>query len=330
MRSTRSKAALGVLAAAVALGLSGCTNLFAPPLVAQLSADPTSGQAPLSVQFDLSGSTGPIETYTLSFGDGSAPAMGTDLGIDVVHTYAEPGTYTATLTVTGAQGQADDQVTIDVTAPPPSTPSTATLEAEPVSGMVSNAGTLAVTFHYSAEAAPDLKITRWELSFGGDDTDPLGAPVSLLRIPETEAEHSYGVRTGEAESTYTATFKVWDEESGASPAATDSVVITVQSPPPKVTDFTFTPDPEAAGNPGEFAFTAQAGAGKSLVKYTLESGDGWSLTEEGFSVPWDSDSDLTRSETHTYEKPGTYTARVTVWDDAGRQAIKELDITVTG
>lgn len=327
MRSTRSKAALGVLAAAVALGLSGCTNLFAPPLVAQLSADPTSGQAPLSVQFDLSGSTGPIETYTLSFGDGSTPATGTELGIAVVHTYAEPGTYTATLTVTGAQGQADDQVTIDVTAPPPSTPSTATLEAEPVSGMVSNAGTLAVTFHYSAEAAPDLKITRWELSFG-DDTDPLGDPVSLLRIPETEAEHSYDVRTGEAESTYTATFKVWDEESGASPAATDSVVITVQSPPPEVTDFTADPVTGPAQLVVTFAFTAQAGAGKSLVKYTLESGDGWSLTEEGFSVLWN--STLERSETHTYEKPGTYTARVTVWDDAGRQAIKELDITVTG
>jgi PKD repeat protein len=188
-------------------------------------------------------------------------------------------------------------------------------------------GALAVTFHYSAEAAPGQRITRWELSFG-DDSDPEGATVSLAEIHRTESVHSYGVRLDEAGSAYTATFKVWDEESGASPAATDSVVITVQSPPPVVTAFTATPQTGSAPLL-DFEFTAQAGAGKSLVKYTLEYGDGSFYGEEGFSEPWT--STLQRSGfTRTYEEAGAYTARVTVWDDAGRKATKELEITVTG
>jgi PKD repeat protein len=107
------------------------------------------------------------------------------------------------------------------------------------------------------------------------------------------------------------------------------VVITVQSPPPVVTAFTATPQTGSAPLLDvDFAFKARAGAGKSLVQYTLEYGDGRSITEEGFSEPWPSTLERTE-DPHTYGKAGAYTARVTVWDDAGRKATKELEITVT-
>jgi hypothetical protein len=65
------------------------------------AATPTSGQAPLQVQF--SAASGPeIVTYSWDFGDGSYGS-----GINPVHTYTTPGTYTVKLTVRQS-GQAID------------------------------------------------------------------------------------------------------------------------------------------------------------------------------------------------------------------------------
>ena len=88
---------------------------------AVLAASPTSGAAPLTVQFDASGSSagqGSIVSYTWSFGDG---ANGT--GVTVSHTYASVGTYTARLTVTDNNG-ATDSVTklVQTTEPGPPRP----------------------------------------------------------------------------------------------------------------------------------------------------------------------------------------------------------------
>ncbi len=62
------------------------------------SANPLGGVAPLSVQFTGSGSSDPeftTLTYSWDFGDG-----GNSTQADPAHTYSNPGTYTATLTVT--------------------------------------------------------------------------------------------------------------------------------------------------------------------------------------------------------------------------------------
>jgi PKD repeat protein len=59
------------------------------------------------------GSTGPIVTYSWSFGDGSTAA-----GASVTHAYSNAGTYTATLTVSGSSGQqSTDTAIVTVTAP---------------------------------------------------------------------------------------------------------------------------------------------------------------------------------------------------------------------
>jgi len=66
------------------------------------SATPASGVAPLVVAFDGAGSSdadGVIVSYAWNFGDATA---GT--GATVSHTYANPGTYNATLTVTDDRG----------------------------------------------------------------------------------------------------------------------------------------------------------------------------------------------------------------------------------
>jgi len=87
-----------------------------PPL-AVLSVAPTSGVAPLVVNFSSAGSSDPdgsIARIEWAFGDGSAPA----LAASASHSYSMPGVYTATVKVTDNAGLTDTKsVTINASAP---------------------------------------------------------------------------------------------------------------------------------------------------------------------------------------------------------------------
>ncbi|MCK5620304.1 MAG: PKD domain-containing protein, partial [Candidatus Krumholzibacteria bacterium] len=75
------------------------------PPTASFVANPTSGDAPLDVNFDASGSFDPDTDpliYVWDFGDGSGPGSGET----VAHTYQSDGTYNVTLTV--SDGIAND------------------------------------------------------------------------------------------------------------------------------------------------------------------------------------------------------------------------------
>ncbi|BCJ47403.1 glycosyl hydrolase [Actinoplanes ianthinogenes] len=88
----------------------------APTAVA--SADKTSGQAPLTVNFSSAGSSDPeggALSYAWKFGDGA-----TSTAANPAHTYASNGTYNVTLTVTdpqGATGSGGVQIGVGNTAP---------------------------------------------------------------------------------------------------------------------------------------------------------------------------------------------------------------------
>jgi len=102
----------------------------APP-VAVLTASPLSGQAPLTVHFDGSGSYDPdtappadtITNYHFDFGDGSAVNQSTPT---IDHTYNNSGDYPARLTVTESRGGLMStnpaQVVISVNSAPTPTP----------------------------------------------------------------------------------------------------------------------------------------------------------------------------------------------------------------
>jgi glucose/arabinose dehydrogenase len=84
------------------------TGANSPPLAA-VSASPTSGSAPLTVQFSSAGSSDPEDeplSYTWDFGDGSP----TSSLPHPTHTYSATGTYLARLTVEDARGATSSAV----------------------------------------------------------------------------------------------------------------------------------------------------------------------------------------------------------------------------
>jgi PKD repeat protein len=75
------------------------TNAAPTKVTAHFSANPTSGHAPLTVQF-ADQSTGPVSAWNWNFGDGS-----TNAAQNPSHTYDRAGGFTARLTVTGSSGK---------------------------------------------------------------------------------------------------------------------------------------------------------------------------------------------------------------------------------
>ncbi|MEM6405434.1 MAG: cellulose binding domain-containing protein [Pseudomonadota bacterium] len=94
------------------------------PPVAQVTASPRQGTAPLAVNFNGSGSADPDGdnlSYLWNFGDGNTANTAT-----AVHTYTAAGTYAVSLTVTDTAGDSDvARLTITVTTQKPVQPTAA-------------------------------------------------------------------------------------------------------------------------------------------------------------------------------------------------------------
>jgi PKD repeat protein len=97
------------------------------PPTAVMTATPSTGTAPLTVSFDGSQSTDPdgtVSSWAWSFGDG-----GSGTGPATTHLYSNPGTYTASLTVTddnGASSTTTGSIVVSPLVPPAPSGLTAT------------------------------------------------------------------------------------------------------------------------------------------------------------------------------------------------------------
>ncbi len=112
--NSRSRRFAASLVAVVGLVAAGCSTTPGGPdpqaPVAAIQAVPTTGTAPLTVDFGSVGSNDPdgtISTYSWNFGDGSP----LENGPGATHIYTAPGNFTATLIVTDNSGMTGSATT---------------------------------------------------------------------------------------------------------------------------------------------------------------------------------------------------------------------------
>lgn len=186
----------------VVRGTLGAGGAVVPePLAPDATVD---ADATLTAQFGLGGSRGNIETWELAFGDGET-ATGTweDIGDTRSHTYAEPGDYTATLTLRTPSGETAE-----------------TTRAFRVGTEARLAARLAVTSGPAVVNQPvtfsldGSEGTSWSLDFGDDRPAAEGADAATAGA----VTHVYG-----ATGSYRAQLTV----RRGSRAETASVVLTV-------------------------------------------------------------------------------------------------------
>ena len=135
--------------------------------VAQFTATPTSGKAPLTVQFTDT-STGEVTTRSWFFGDGA-----TSTEQNPIHTYTTPGNYTVSLTATNAGGS-NIETRVDyitVMAPPP------------VANFTTNttAGTAPLTVQFNDTSTGEVITRSW--SFGDGNTSTKQNPTHTYTAP---------------------------------------------------------------------------------------------------------------------------------------------------
>jgi len=180
-----------------------------PPPVANFSGSPTSGTAPLTVNFtDLS--TGSITSWSWTFGDG-----GTSTAQNPSHQYTSAGTYTVSLTVVGPGGSDGETKNNYITVNPCVTP-TAGFVGSPTSG------DYPLTVYFTDQSS---NATSWNWNFGDGGTSTAQNP-----------SHTYT-----AAGTFTVTQTVTN--SCGSDQLVRTNYITVTTPPcnPPVADFVGSP-----------------------------------------------------------------------------------------
>jgi PKD repeat protein len=292
-------AALAVVDSLGATGSASAPVLVTPlgtnqPPIAQLTALPPQGVAPLDVSFALvaQDGDGSIASFDLDFGDGSAHVTGTTPPNTVAHTYTAVGHYTASLAlVDNEDATGSDTATVDATEGPVNQLPTATLTADPATG---NAP-LAVTFHATA-SDPDGTIASYTLSFG-DGSEPVtgsGSPLATF-------QHTY-MLIGH----FTAVLAVTDNANGAGSAHADVDTLPTGNQPPTAT---LVANPNAGTAPLDVTFSATASdTDGSIASYTLSFGDGSEPVTGSGSPP--------ATFQHTYTLVGHFTAVLAVMDNA--------------
>ena len=182
------------------------TVAVAPPPNTPPTASFTASTSDLQVSVDgraSSDAEGAVASYAWSFGDGTTAA-----GPTATRTYAAPGTYTVTLTVTdagGLTGSTTRQVTATL---PPNTPPTASFAA--------STSDLQVSVDGRASSDAEGAVSSYAWSFG-DGTTAAGPTAT---------------RTYAAPGTYTVTLTVTDA-GGLTGSTTRSVTVSAPRPRPQ-------------------------------------------------------------------------------------------------
>jgi PKD repeat protein/uncharacterized protein YraI len=273
-----------------------------------------------------------LTTFDWDLGDGTVAQ-----GVDVTHTYTNPGDYQVTLAVTDDKGRsssATQAVKIVAGEAAPTAPPTQPVEgpaaviSAPAEGVVGQP----VTFDGGGSTGPSPIVTyRWEF---GD-----GSTADAVTVQKTY----------NAAGIYNVTLRVTDDQ-GLQADATQQITIG-EAPPPGATntpvpeatapapEATATPAPEVTDTPAPEGVPPSAALGASPPSpvpvgqaVTFDASGSQPGSSPIASYQWDFGDGNSAAggpqETHQYSAPGTYTATVTVVDETGLSSSASQQIEV--
>ncbi|MEU8236323.1 ThuA domain-containing protein [Actinoplanes sp. NPDC048967] len=244
--------------------------------IAAAAATPTSGAAPLTVEFSSAGSRDPdggALTYAWTFGDGETSAEA-----NPTHTYAVAGDYTAQLTVTNPKGRsavANVPVTAGNTAP------TVSIEFPPDGGFFDWGDQVKYTIKVTdpEDGEIDCDRVRLQVLLGHDEhAHPLEQHTGCTGTVQTTLASGHG-----AEANVFAVFEATYTDDGGSGGAgplTGRAIERLQPKRKQAEYYTGTgrvPGGVGGGDPGvgREAGSDPAGGGQNIG--FIEDGDWWSL-----------------------------------------------------
>ncbi|WBB55102.1 ThuA domain-containing protein [Verrucosispora sp. WMMD573] len=244
--------------------------------IAVANAEPTSGQAPLTVAFSSAGSRDPdggTLTYAWTFGDG-----GTSTEANPTHTYAEAGNYTAQLTVTNPKGRtavANVPITVGNTAP------TVTIEFPPDGGFFDWGDQVKYTITVTDPEDGDVDCADVQLQvlLGHDEhAHPLEQHTGCTGTVQTQLAAGHGAEAN-VFTVFEASYTDQGGSGGADPLTGRAIEI-LQPKRKQAEYFTATgrtEDGTGGGDPGvqREATGDSAGGGQNIG--FIEDGDWWSV-----------------------------------------------------
>jgi len=263
-------------------------------LKAVITTNTTQGVAPLGISFDSSTSTGNINTYAWSFGDGTTSSNSADK-----HIYTTPGRYSATLTITSPDGQTSSASTI-ITVEQETIPSNSPIAVISSSSLVGKTP-LTVFFDGAASTAPDSTIVKYSWDFGDGNT-----------LDGITAQHTYT-----SAGVFTARLTVTNQK-GLTGTVTSPIMVSETLAPS--TNKAPIPIIKISATNGSVPMTVTFNADDStdtdgtITQYAWTFGDG--------------SSDSGSSVTHTYTMASAWTATLEVTDNDGATASSSILITV--
>ena len=283
---------------------------------ASLSANPTSGTAPLTVSFTLSEDDKDHDplTCTLDFGDGEEHS-GCNNSRPVPHTYKSAGTYTARYTVTDNKGaKGTDEVTINVS-----------------SGGSTNENAKIDSFTLNRTVINDGEFITYSWQLSDKEKDPIACQLTVTKGDKNEElyhkdvseqcklSYSHLYRPKWGPGTYT--FELLIHDSKHTGGGSNNVIETRKL----IVKGTATNHPPTAN----ISAHPTSGTAPLTVNFTLSEGD---TDHDPLTCTLDFGDGSTYhgcgNTSHTYTSAGSYTARYTVTDGKGGSDTDTVTIKV--
>ena len=277
------------------------TALVVPPTVTISGNSTVNEDATYTLDLSATGnpSNHPITSWTINWGDGSAPETITGNPGSATYVYANAGSYTITASATDDEGTFAAAAPVNVTA-----------EVVPPTVTISGASTVnedaTYTLDLSATGNPsNHPITSWTINWGDGSASQTitGNPSSVTYVYANAGSYTVTASATEDEGTF---------------AAAAPVNVTAEVVPPTVTisgassvneDATYTLNLSATGNPSNHPITS----------WTINWGDGTGdQTVDGNP----------NSATHVYADAGSYTVTASATEDEGTFSASPLAVNV--